>query len=110
MGIVRIYGLTVQNRAGAIALGIAALMVGGVFLIFGLALLVAVAVVGMTLGAGVILYRRLTGRGALLADTMPPSTRLDPAKEVFPADASPQRIDAVSSQHDASTGQGESTR
>ncbi len=94
----RMYGLTVQNRAGAIALGRAALAVGGVFLIFGLALLIAVAVVGITLGAGVMLYRGLTGRGAPRMGATAGSARLDPAKEVFPADAPRESIGAVSPQ------------
>lgn len=93
----RIYGLAVQNRVGAIALGLAALAVGGVFLIFGLALLVAVAVVGITLGAGVLLYRRITGRGSLLMDATTRSSRLDPAKEVFPAEDARQSFGALSS-------------
>jgi len=96
-GFVRIYGLAVQNRVGAIALGLAALAVGGVFLIFGLALLVAVAVVGITLGAGVLLYRRITGRGSLLMDATTRSSRLDPAKEVFPAEDARQSFGALSS-------------
>ena len=95
----RIYGLTVQNRIGAIALGIAALAAGGVFLVFGIALLVAVSVVGLTLGAGVMVYRRLTGRGVLQTGGGARAIRLDPSKEVFPADPSPQSIGAASSQH-----------
>jgi len=107
---VRIYGITVQNRVGAIALGLAALAVGGVFLIFGLALLVALAVVSITLGAGVLLYRRLTGRGSLFMGATARSTRLDPAKEVFPAEgAGAQRsFDTIASQQGVGTNRGES--
>lgn len=104
----RIYGLTVRNGFAAIALAIAALAVGGVFLVFGIALLIAVSIVGLTLGAGVMLYRRLTGRGVLQMDRNAWAARLDPAKEVFPADASRQSINAASSQHDVAEDRRES--
>lgn len=94
----QIQGLTGRNKVGAIALGIAALAVGGVFLAFGLALLIAVVVVGAALGAALILYRRLTGRGVPWLGTSARASRLDPANEVFPADGSGGRFEAVSSQ------------
>jgi len=100
---VRIYGLTIQNKVSAIALGLAAVAVGGVFLVFGLALLVAVAVVGITLGAGLVLYRRIAGRGSLFMNATTRSTSLDPAKEVFPTEDTQQSFGTLPSQRRADT-------
>ncbi|MGI9078175.1 MAG: hypothetical protein ACR2G6_12740 [Gemmatimonadaceae bacterium] len=97
--------MTVNNRVGAVALGIAALAVGGVFLVFGLALLIAVAVIGIALGGGVLLYRKLMGRGARMVTPVRPAG-LDPAKEVFPA-GDPRGSIGVSSQDTAVPDRGE---
>lgn len=78
--------LSTTSRAGAIALAVAAVAVGGVFLLFGLALLVSLAAVGALLGAGLVLYRRLTGRlPRFLRVGTQPADSLDPRLEVFPA-------------------------
>jgi hypothetical protein len=85
------YRLSVRGRAAAIAMGVAALVVGGVLLVVGVTLLVGLLVAGVVLGAGVLAYRRLTGRRLTLRDTSP-RRHLDPALEVFPDHAAGQRI------------------
>ena len=81
--IVRLYGLSVRGKAGALALGLAALAVGGVFLALGLALLLGLGLVGTALGAGVLLYRKLTGRDPIGLLAPRRSAALDPRDEVF---------------------------
>ncbi|MDQ3995946.1 MAG: hypothetical protein M3303_02895 [Gemmatimonadota bacterium] len=82
---IRIYGLGVRSRPAAIALAAAAVAVGAVFLAFGIVLLLGLAAVGTVLGAGVLVFRTLTGRGA---DRLHPRREvdLDPTLEVFPTD------------------------
>ena len=78
----RIVHINVRSRAAAAALGVAALVTGGVLLAFGLTLLAGAAVVGAVAGGGLMLYRRLAGR----TDRHGPVRHgLDPALEVFPA-------------------------
>lgn len=84
----RVVKFTVKNRAAAVALGATALVLGGVLLALGITLLVGVAVVGTAVGTGVMLYRRLAGRGAPRVNG---AARLDPRLEVF---AEPPRMDA----------------
>lgn len=63
-----------------LALAIAALVVGGVFVALGLALLATLTVVGAVIGAGLAIARLVRGRSRL-----PPERRgLDPSMEVFP--------------------------
>lgn len=81
---IRVYGLKIRGTAGALALGLAALAVGGVFLLFGFALLLALGAVGVALGAGVALYSRLTGRHLFGLPAAGGSSGLGPTKEVFP--------------------------
>ena len=79
-----------RSRAGAIAFAIAVLAIGGVFIVFGLVLLLALAAAGTVLGAGILLYRRLTGRlPRFLRTAAPPPSRSRSAEmglEVFPDD------------------------
>lgn len=78
---IRVVQFDVRNRAAAAALGVAALVTGGVLLALGITLLAGIAVVGVAVGAGVMLYRSLTGRrGGRLERRV----RLDPSMEVFP--------------------------
>lgn len=98
--VVRVYGLNVRNKATAIALGMAALVVGGTFLVFGLALLVSVGVIGLALGIGILLFRKVTGRGRSRIGTRASSRELDPANEVFPDERVDQRGIGGSSPHD----------
>lgn len=57
-------GLRIQptSRAGALALGAGIVLIGGTLIMVGLTLLLALAIGGVVFGAGVLLYRRLTGR------------------------------------------------
>lgn len=77
-----------RSRAGAIAFAIAVLAIGGVFIVFGLVLLLALAAAGTVLGAGILLYRRLTGRLPRFLRTAapPPSRSAEMGLEVFPDD------------------------
>lgn len=68
------------SRTKTIALAIAALAVGGLFLALGIALLVSVALVGTALATGLAIARVLRGRPRLPARERP----LDPSMEVFP--------------------------
>ena len=78
------------SRAKTIALAIAALAIGGIFLAFGIALIASLAVVGAIVGAGLAIRRALRGRPSLSVRERP----LDPSLEVFPPESSEaQRIE-----------------
>jgi uncharacterized RDD family membrane protein YckC len=78
------------SRGKTIALAIAALVVGGVFLALGVALLATLAVAGTLIGVGMALARLVRGRGSLRERRSP----LDPSLEVFPpADGAVKRIE-----------------
>ncbi|HKV52663.1 MAG TPA: hypothetical protein VJO52_15820 [Gemmatimonadaceae bacterium] len=81
----RIVQINVRSRAAAAALGVTALVAGGVLLAFGLTLLAGAAVVGLAAGGGLMLYRRLAGRAG---HRTPVRHGLDPSLEVFPARSS----------------------
>ena len=68
------------SRGKTIALAIAALAVGGIFLALGVALLATLAVAGTLIAAGLAIARVVRGRGSLPAR----SPGLDPSMEVFP--------------------------
>jgi hypothetical protein len=87
---IRIYGLSVRSRPAAIALAAAALAVGAVFVAFGIFLLLGLAAVGTVVGAGVLTFRALTGRGAGHPQPPPTDLDLDPSLEVIPVDTSAQ--------------------
>jgi hypothetical protein len=99
--LIRTFGLRVRSRAGALALGLAALAVGGVFLAFGLALLLGLGAIGLALIAAAALYRRLTGRGPLIPRAGRSAAGLDPSMEVFPPDRNEQGPLGASRPHDA---------
>lgn len=83
----RIVQIRTTNRASALALGIAAVVIGGVFFVFGLMLLLGLAAVGTLVGAGLVLYHRLTGRlPRFLHRRAQRSTSLHPELEVFSAE------------------------
>lgn len=87
----RQFNLAPRNRAAAIALVVAAIMVGGIVLALGLTLLLGVATVAVVGGLGVMLYHRLMrllrgGRAEPRGERLDPS--LDPSMEVFPAQSS----------------------
>ena len=92
-----VHRVSVRGRAAAIAMGIAALVVGGVLLVLGVTLLLGLLVAGVVLGAGVLAYRRLTGRRLTPRDTNP-RRDLDPALEVFPDNAAGRRIGDTSTE------------
>lgn len=78
------------SRGKTIALAIAALVVGGVFLALGVALLATLAVAGTLIGVGMAVARLVRGRGSL-RERRP---HLDPSLEVFPpADDGVNRIE-----------------
>ncbi|MFN2564365.1 MAG: hypothetical protein ABR499_05055 [Gemmatimonadaceae bacterium] len=87
---IRIYGLNAPSRPAAIALAAAALAVGAVFVAFGIVLLLGVAAIGTVVGAGVVVFRRLTGRGSVRIPAARFDTELDPSLEVFPEQSGPQ--------------------
>src|SRR5688500_12897010 len=64
------------SRGKTIALAIAALTVGGIFLAFGIALLATLALVGTVIAAGMAVARLVRGRPSLLP---PRERRLDPS-------------------------------
>jgi hypothetical protein len=70
------------SRGKTIALAIAALAVGGIFLALGIALLATLALVGTVAAAGMAVARLVRGRRSSLA---PRERRLDPSMEVFPS-------------------------
>ena len=82
MPFTRIVQINVRSRAAAAALGVAALVAGGVLLAFGLTLVAGAAVVGAAAAGGLLLYRRLIGR---TGPRVRPRHGLDPSLEVFPA-------------------------
>jgi hypothetical protein len=82
--LIRMYSLDVKSRAARIALAAAALAVGAVFVAFGIFLLLGLAAVGIVVGAGVLLFRRLTGRSPAFIQAPRVDAELDPSLEVFP--------------------------
>lgn len=81
----RVIHIQGTGRAGALALGAAVVVVGGVLVVVGATILVGLGVVGAAAGAGIVAWRRLTGRGR--PSTIEPLARgrpLDPGLEVFP--------------------------
>jgi hypothetical protein len=82
---IRIYGLSVRSGPVAMALGVAALAIGAVVIAFGIFLLLGLAAVGAVVGAGVLAFRALTGRGPGRLHAPRPDLDLDPSREVFPA-------------------------
>jgi hypothetical protein len=68
------------SRAKTIALAVAALAVGGVFLALGIALLASLALVGTAVATGLAIARVIRGRNRLRSGKRP----LDPSMEIFP--------------------------
>ena len=85
----RVIRLQARSQAGALALAVTALVLGGVLLAFGLLLLLGLAAMGAAIGAGLVLYHKLTGRVPRVLEHRRRASDLDPALEVFPAEASP---------------------
>jgi hypothetical protein len=87
---IRIYGLTARSRPARIALAAAAIAVGAVLVTFGVFLLLGLAAVGTVVGAGVLLFRALTGRPTRRIHGPPIDPELDPSLEVFPEQSAAQ--------------------
>lgn len=68
------------SRGKTIAVAIAAIVVGGVFLALGIALLATLALVGTVVAAGMAIARLVRGRPSFPVRERP----LDPSLEVFP--------------------------
>jgi uncharacterized protein (DUF58 family) len=88
---VRFVRITPKSRAGAIALAAGVVVVGGVLVVIGATLLLALGAAGAVIGAGALLYRKLTGRsllGARVARAEEMMRRaqmgLDPRMEIEP--------------------------
>ena len=85
----RVFHIRPTSRVGTVALGAAIIVVGGVLVVVGTTILLALGVAAAVVGTGVVAWRRLTGRGAPGApEPLARSERLDPSLEVFP-DQSP---------------------
>jgi len=76
-----------MSRGKTIALAIAAVAIGGIFLALGIALLATLAVVGTAVAAGLAIARAVRGR------PLPPVRErpLDPSMEVFPTQTEESR-------------------
>ena len=95
----RVYQITVRNKAAAVAIGATALVIGGALVAIGLTLFAGLALGGAALGAGALVFRRLTGR--------PTIRPLDPAQEVFaspPAQARPASLAGATEQPESHDG------
>ena len=84
---IRIYKLEGGGGAKGAALAVVIVGVGVLLVGVGLALLVALGTAGALIGAGVMVYRRLTGQSVSALRGSRASARLDPALEVFADDA-----------------------
>jgi hypothetical protein len=82
MSMLRIYRLDVRSRPAAMALAAAALAIGAVFIAFGIVLLAALAAVATAIGAGVVVYRALTGGRRMRLRGNDVTFDLDPSLEV----------------------------
>ena len=88
----RIYTLTTRNRTSGLLVGLAVLGAGVVLLLVGMALLAALAVAGVVVGSGVVLYRGLRRKHQpRLGDMRAGGSVLDPTLEVLPREASKSR-------------------
>ena len=81
---VREFRSSMGGKLGAVVAGAVLLVLVGIFLAFGLVLLVGMAAVGLVLGLGTALLRRLTGRSPRRQEAVRQGHELDPALEVQP--------------------------
>ena len=90
----------VGSRVGALVLGAVLLLAALVLLTFGIVLIVGLTAVGLVLGIGAALYRRLTGTPPAAARQPGRFGELDPALEVLPPPraAAPAVIEKTESQ------------
>jgi hypothetical protein len=80
---VHFYRLNTRSKISIIALGGLAIVIGGVFLVFGLALLIGLSALGIVLALGVRIYQKLTGRSPFSWNGTVGQHR-DSSLEVFP--------------------------
>lgn len=94
------------SRARTIALVTVALAVGAFLLAFALMFLLALAAAGTVIGAGMMLYRRLTGRGRheIGRGQSSDDVVLDPSLEVFPDRSSDRSARPSLPAHDSTAG------
>lgn len=76
--------LSTGNKFAAIIVGSLLLVVVGVFLAFGFLLILGLMVIGLLLGIGAALYRRLAGRPSTDSGHVQAQHGLDPALEIAP--------------------------
>lgn len=81
---VREFRSSMGGKLGAVVTGAVLLVLVGIFLAFGFVLLVGMAAVGLLVGVGAALLRRLTGRGRTQQEILPARHGLDPSLEVKP--------------------------
>ena len=82
----RSYRVNVRGGAGAIALGIAVVVIGTVVVVSGLALLIGVALIAALLVGGAITLRKIFGQPHSRAPHRPGNRGFDPSLEVFPTE------------------------
>lgn len=84
---IKVIALGPRSRTGTVALAVCIVAIGGVLLVVGFTLLLALAALGAVAGIGTMIYRRLTRRGAVRAPLdAEPVYRLDPRMEVHAPD------------------------
>ena len=81
---VREFRSSMGGKLGAVVAGAVLLVLVGIFLAFGFVLLVGMAAVGLLLGLGTALLRRLTGRAPAQQEIARRTHGLDPSLEVKP--------------------------
>ena len=99
----RSYQLSIRSRAGAIALGIAVVVIGIVVIASGIALLIGVALIAAIVAGGAMLIRKLFGHRTPPAVRRTSAAGFDPALEVFPPEiheGRPRLSDPVSPENE----------
>lgn len=97
----RVYRLDGGTGAKGALFAVLIIGVGAVIVAAGVALLLVLATAGAVLGAGVLLYRRLSGKRLSGLRSAHANSGLDPSLEVFASDAAidgrpvPRRTDAL---------------
>lgn len=81
---VRQFRAHVGNRVGALLLGAVLLVAAGIFLTFGILLIVGLMAAGLLLGLGTALYRRVMTAPPPAAPSQRRRDELDPALEILP--------------------------
>ena len=97
---IKVVTISPRNRVAFWTTAVAALAVGGVLVVLGLTLLLALVAAGTVLGVGTLIVRRLTGSARPDAGGLDDAMRraqmsrhgLDPSKEVFPTGTPDARL------------------